>query len=82
MCMVGCVYYTRSALVVIVENGLFNGPRHEDLTTSTRPEGPSVHRLIESIDRRVDLPLRKVPLWGSQGRWYSDEFFAVGMESF
>jgi len=37
------------------------------LTTSTRPIGQSVHRLIVMIDRRVGLPLREAPLWGSRG---------------
>ena len=72
------------------KNGLLDARGHDDastgsarrLTTSTRPNGQSVYRLIKMFDdRRVGLSLRVAPLWGSQGRGYGDESFSVAMKS-
>jgi hypothetical protein len=48
-----------------------------DLTTLTRPNGQSVRRLIESIDRHDGLSLREAPLWGSHGEGYGVVFFSA-----
>jgi len=60
------------------ENGFFDARGH-NLTTSTG----SARRLTlnVAIDRRVGLPLREAPLWGSQGRGYGDDFSSVVMKS-